>query len=396
MKKIFFITLILFSFFANNIYANSITINGASISSTILSIAQNNNLNVIIDPKVEGNITTTLTNMSPKEMIKSIAKGNNLYYGEEDNIIYINKDHFIKNFYTLYVKYLDLEIVKHKVDAILNPKDKKEENKVILDPFNSTISFYATKPQYEKIQMLLNKDDKKPKQVSLEAKIISIENNKSKDLGIQWSWSNIPSTHNLSDTNKNDKEKRENPFGTAIRFGKNINSLGYEIGIGAKLNALISKGYAKVLARPNIVTIQGKEAIINIGGEVPVTTTTISDNTTTTSVEYRPAGIILRYTPRVNDEGDITVDVHTEVSTPAYVEDLKAYRFQKRSADTLVRLKNGETMVIGGLISKDEMDNMSKVPFLSDIPILGNLFKYSQKGNRTTELMIFLTAKEVD
>ena len=135
--------------------------------------------------------------------------------------------------------------------------------------------------------------------------------------------------------------------------------------------------------------------MINIGSEVPVPTVATTNATTTTSIEYREAGIILKCTPRVNEDGIITVKVHTEVSSPLYVEDMKAYRFQKRSADTTVRLKDGETMVIGGLIGKDEAKQMSKVPFLGDIPILGNLFKHIQNSKTDSEIMIFLTAKEV-
>ena len=180
-----------------------------------------------------------------------------------------------------------------------------------------------------------------------------------------------------------------------IRFGKGVDGYPYEFYYEAKLSALISEGKANILARPNITTIQGNEAVINIGSEVPVPTVATTNSTTTTSIEYREAGIILKCTPRVNEDGIITVKVHTEVSSPLYVEDMKAYRFQKRSADTTVRLKDGETMVIGGLIGKDEAKQMSKVPFLGDIPILGNLFKHIQNSKTDSEIMIFLTAKEV-
>ena len=180
-----------------------------------------------------------------------------------------------------------------------------------------------------------------------------------------------------------------------IRFGKGADGYPYEFYYEAKLSALISEGKANILARPNITTIQGNEAVINIGSEVPVPTVATTNSTTTTSIEYREAGIILKCTPRVNEDGIITVKVHTEVSSPLYVEDMKAYRFQKRSADTTVRLKDGETMVIGGLIGKDEAKQMSKVPFLGDIPILGNLFKHIQNSKTDSEIMIFLTAKEV-
>ena len=155
---------------------------------------------------------------------------------------------------------------------------------------------------------------------------------------------------------------------------------------------MIADGKAKMLARPNITTLQGHEAVINIGGEVPVPTQSVTESSTTTTMTYRQTGIILRCIPRVNTGGMITAEVHTEVSSPLYVNDIKAYRFQKRSADTTVRLRDGETMVIGGLIGSDESRSMSKVPFIGDVPILGSFFRNYKRNHTESEIMIFLTA----
>ena len=158
------------------------------------------------------------------------------------------------------------------------------------------------------------------------------------------------------------------------------------------LDALSTQGKAKILARPNVTTIQGREAIINIGGEIPIPKTYVTVSASTTSYEYRQAGIILRCRPQVNADGYITAAVHTEVSSPLYEESMKAYRFQNRSADTIVRMKDGETMVIGGLIGSEESRTLSKIPFLGDLPILGNFFKSKKTSRESSEIMIFLTA----
>ena len=181
-----------------------------------------------------------------------------------------------------------------------------------------------------------------------------------------------------------------------IRFGRGPEGVPYEFYYTAAIRALITDGRAKMLARPNITTVQGHEALINIGAEVPVPRVSTSNSVTTSGVEYREAGIILRYTPRVTADGSIVARVHTEVSTPVYVDDLKAYRFQKRSADTTVRLRNGETMVIGGLIDSDESRSLAKIPFLGDIPVLGAFFRSVRTSKTETELMIFLTAHVLD
>ena len=177
-----------------------------------------------------------------------------------------------------------------------------------------------------------------------------------------------------------------------LRFGRSPAGVPFEFYYEAKINALVTDGKAKLLSRPNITTLTGQEAVINIGGKVPVPTTETTDRSTTTSFTYRNAGIILRCTPWVSDDGTITAAVHTEVSSPLYVADLKAYRFQERSAHTTVRLRDGETMVIGGLIGSEEARSLSKIPFLGDLPILGAFFKSERKSKSDSEIIMFLTA----
>ena len=328
------------------------------------------------------------------------------------------------------INYLELDKIAQTINLMLtgnlpdkiDDKDKKTaiNNKVMIDESENTISFYGTLKQYEQIK-IFTRTRQTAKQVSLEAKVTAIQKDAAKDLGVSWEWSKLPQSpeHEITyDTVKHtvineDGSKEEitdylpvdevtrkwnddENIPGVIRFGKGVDGYPYEFYYAAKIDALISDGKANILARPNITTIQGKEAVINIGSEVPVPTVSTTNSTTTTSIKYREAGIILKCTPRVNEDGIITVKVHTEVSSPMYVEDMKAYRFQKRSADTIVRLKDGQTMVIGGLIGSDEAKQMSKIPFLGDIPILGNLFKHIQKSKSDTEVMIFLTAHEVN
>ena len=131
---------------------------------------------------------------------------------------------------------------------------------------------------------------------------------------------------------------------------------------------------------------------MSVGDRIPIPRVDVSNNITTTSYTYEDAGIILKVTPRINDDGTITATVYTEVSTPQYVPAMGVYRFNKRSADTIITLQDGEPMVIGGLIGKEEEDSISKVPFLSSLPLLGALFRNHHKSNTESELMIFLTA----
>lgn len=434
IKKYLILLIVILGIVCSNIIsvsANELEAVDVDIRNLLTSIALTNNLNIVISDEVQGNVSVKLSNINAQDMIKIIAENNNYTYQFKDNVIYISKGDKDINLYTVQINYLELDKIAQTINLMLtgnlpdkiDDKDKKTaiNNKVMIDESENTISFYGTLKQYEQIKKFLQEQDKPQKQVSLEAKVTAIQKDAAKDLGVSWEWSKLPQSpeHEITyDTVKHtvinedgSKEEitdylpvdevtrkwndNENIPGV-IRFGKGVDGYPYEFYYAAKIDALISDGKANILARPNITTIQGKEAVINIGSEVPVPTVSTTNSTTTTSIKYREAGIILKCTPRVNEDGIITVKVHTEVSSPMYVEDMKAYRFQKRSADTIVRLKDGQTMVIGGLIGSDEAKQMSKIPFLGDIPILGNLFKHIQKSKSDTEVMIFLTAREVN
>lgn len=434
IKKYLILLVVILEIICSNIIsvsANELEAVDVDIRNLLTSIALANNLNIVISDEVQGNVSVKLSNINAQDMIKIIVENNNYTYQFKDNVIYISKGDKDINLYTVQINYLELDKIAQTINLMLtgnltdkiDDKDKKTaiNNKVMIDESENTISFYGTLKQYEQIKNFLQEQDKPQKQVSLEAKVTAIQKDAAKDLGVSWEWSKLPQSpeHEITyDTVKHtvineDGSKEEitdylpvdevtrkwnddENIPGVIRFGKGVDGYPYEFYYAAKIDALISDGKANILARPNITTIQGKEAVINIGSEVPVPTVSTTNSTTTTSIKYREAGIILKCTPRVNEDGIITVKVHTEVSSPMYVEDMKAYRFQKRSADTIVRLKDGQTMVIGGLIGSDEAKQMSKIPFLGDIPILGNLFKHIQKSKSDTEVMIFLTAHEVD
>ncbi len=295
----------------------------------------------------------------------------------------------------------------------------RRDRRISCDYQTHSLIFYGTEAEAEQVRRLVKELDVPARQVALEARVLAISREAAKNLGLQWQWSSLPQYPERETSYESRRQSVQNPDGSystittdipktevtrkwgnnsygIIQFGRGPEGHPFEFYYGAAINALITDGKAKVLARPNITTIQGHEAVINIGGEVPVTETSVSNSVTTTSISYKEAGIILRYTPRLNGDGTITAEVHTEVSSPLYVEEMKAYRFQSRSADTTVRLRDGETMVIGGLIGSEEAKSLSKIPFLGDLPVLGAFFRNVRRSKTDSEIMIFLTARALD
>lgn len=257
--------------------------------------------------------------------------------------------------------------------------------KLGMDKNSNSLIYQGSEQEHHILTQLLNRLDKPTNQITLEAKIIAINQEHNKNLGINWNWDTIPQRDSNDDDDTN--ESNDTNFGGNFKFWR-----GYAFRFNATLNALISKGRARVLARPHIITTPGREASIFIGDHIPVQTEKHDNSGNYMATEYIDAGIKLQYTPLISQDGKmVTAKVHTEVSTPVLISELKNYRITSRTADTHVRMFSGQTLVIGGLINEEEQNTLQKVPFLGDLPLLGHLFRNRTKKSSKVEVMLLLT-----
>ncbi|MBE8951967.1 MAG: type II secretion system protein GspD [Quinella sp. 1Q7] len=432
----------------------TLNVHDADLRATIMLVAKTGGLNVVADDSVKGNVSISVTDVDPVRVLEIIANIKNLRLLHEADVYILTAElrpAEPMQSYVLPIKFGDAAILRKAVfksldmepdkplsestkfkdadgiertytyryrerssnDWKTDTEDEKDPRakRVYVNPEVNALVLYGTPAEYERVKNLLATLDVELKQVSVEARIIAIDKNATKNLGVEWMWSTVPQypdrdveytppTYNSNGTLRTSgfyKETytREANASTGygiIQFGRGPTGTPFEFYYGAKINALVTDGKAKILSRPNVTTIQGREAVINVGSSVPVPKISSNNTATTTEFEYRDAGIILRYTPRINADGTITATIHTEVSTPQYVEDMGAYRFNTRSADTTVTVRDGEPMIIGGLIGAEEAKSVSKIPFLGDLPILGALFRNHRKSKSESELIIFLTA----
>ena len=169
--------------------------------------------------------------------------------------------------------------------------------------------------------------------------------------------------------------------------------------MNATIHALSSVNKTEILSRPSILTRSSQQATILVGQSIPlITNSRVSDtnNTTINTVSYQDVGIILRVTPFITQAGLVEMIVSPEISslsatTVPISTGVNSPVIDKRSADTVVVTPSDQTVVIGGLISTQVIDQENKVPILGDIPLLGYAFKRNIKKNQKTELLIFLT-----
>lgn len=163
------------------------------------------------------------------------------------------------------------------------------------------------------------------------------------------------------------------------------------------VNALVAKGDANVLANPKITTLDGKQAEINIGNRIPYAVPADTSGTSAQwAIRYIDAGVSLKIMSDVRADGIIISNIKPEVSSVSEWRSTAAGEFpviSTRNADVTVKIKDGETLAIGGLISKSERENTAKLPFFSEIPLIGWLFQRKINEEARTEIVFLITPR---
>ncbi len=246
------------------------------------------------------------------------------------------------------------------------------------------------------------------KMVMMDVKVVEFPRSEMQELGLKWSptgggtvaavWlpvrkgKNGPYQLNIPATS--DVTPVTDPGVTTTTLHSALNVLGgINVGLNMQLKALEQDGRAAVLAEPQLSARSGSEATFLAGGEYPY----VVSNLTGTTVAFKPYGISLAIKPTVDRDGYVRASINTEVSSiDSSVSTPEGPALKKRSTVTEFNVKAGETIVLSGMLTRDNSTNIDKVPFLGDIPILGALFRSKRYQNNETELVIFVTPMIVD
>ncbi len=181
--------------------------------------------------------------------------------------------------------------------------------------------------------------------------------------------------------------------------GSTLGNVLFKIADGAlilfQLRAMIDQRNGRVLAAPRVATLDGNAAVILLGDQFPVVSSTSTPTGIVQTVSFVDTGVKLEVTPRINGDGLMTIRLKPSVSSVVEIitttAGTRAPRLATRSVDTTLTLQDGQTIVIGGLISQEERKQTIKVPLLGDIPILGELFRFTSTDVRNTELVFLIT-----
>jgi general secretion pathway protein D len=276
--------------------------------------------------------------------------------------------------------------------------------KVIADRDNNALLILANGAEYEKIEDAIKKLDVVPRQVLVEVTIAEVTLVGALNYGLEWFFS---SNNNLSGrlTNATHGALPSDPTGAVIPklpFSAVWRASGGNV--SAVLSALASNTKVNVLSSPHIMVTDNQLAKINVGSSVPVQgqstlTGTGAGAAITTSVSYVDTGVVLSVRPHINSGGLVTLEITQEVSevqVGVTTSGLNSPTINKRSAQTIVAVQSGDTMVLAGLIKDDKNNVSSGLPLLSEIPIFGALFGAKTDSSTRRELIITITPRVVN
>ncbi len=175
-------------------------------------------------------------------------------------------------------------------------------------------------------------------------------------------------------------------------------SLGLLDPIRVRVNALLNNGDARLLARPNVTAIEGAAAQITLGGERPVPTAVATQGAVGTSFEFRRFGVIISMRPTVTSDNTILLQIRADITQPDRTFEVNAGGAivpgeSVRSIDTTLNVRPGDTIVMGGLLTNERRQQLTKIPILGDLPIIGSLFRSKRFENNETELAIFMSPR---
>jgi hypothetical protein len=242
------------------------------------------------------------------------------------------------------------------------------------------------------LNLLREKIDVPAKQIVIEAQAIELESTKARDLGIsvESASGKVMASYGLQDP----QTSAMLPFTFAFDSSLNLMYL-----FRARLAALVEKGEAEILSNPSVLVLDGRQARIQIGQQVPVVKSTSTSAGIYASVDYFPVGIVLNLRPRVSqDDTQISMQVETIVSAVSQAGTESAASkvayapfVDNRQVQTFVRVMNNTPFIIGGLIAKEDRNTITGIPFLSEIPGVGALFRRTVTSTKKKEVIIVIT-----
>ena len=395
----------------------SIDVSDQSIVLVVKQLVEQAGLNYIMSPLVVGNVTVTFNDVPLEEALRNILAVHDSLYVPTNNVIrIITSTEMVAKAEPILTKTFEIVYVDAVEVVTALDKFKSPQGSVSSIKGTSHIIVTDTESKITEITGLLEKIDRITPQILVEARIYDITSRDKLDLGVKWSAgrrTNYASGLAVNDDITVSKSGADtyvgsstNPFMTGVfdaptaktsastygfmRFGW----LSPNIDIDAQLNAEKEITEAKLLANPRILVLDNETALFDIITEHPYVERTVSAGTVTESVKFKEVGVKLVVTPHVTRDGMLRLHIMPEFNV--FVERVTLSTtdipvVDTRKVDTIALVKDGQTVVLGGMRKKDVSKEENKIPLLGDLPLIGGLFRFEGEDTAVTELIVFIT-----
>ncbi len=346
----------------------------------LVRLARETGLRLIVDDTVKRTITVNFVNRKVSDVLNSIVSTYGLSCREVGGITMVSEGipkgpstYLLSDIDAISTQYVLAPNAKSLLPVFLQDhvKTNGEQNSVILS---------APPDVLRKFREDIKQFDIPADQIMIDVLMVEFSGSSSTELGLNWDWSAAKPAFSA------DPAYGDIVFRTLTDLPR---------GFTANLHALVTKGKARVRANPRIATVSGQNASIFIGKQrylsTPVAMSSSDYYSQTNSID---AGVQLNMTPWTGGAGEIIVDIRPEISVLS-APDAKTGLPDKstRRANTSVHVRDGETIIIGGLLQNETMKTRTKAPILGDIPLLGGLFRTTDERETTTEMVIFITPR---
>lgn len=395
----------------------------ADIRNVLRILAYKSGVNIVAGPDVSGLITIQLTDIPWEEALKVILKTYGYGYERTGNVITVSTyeklsekrkiEKELAEQEPLATEVFPLNYAKSKEVAVSLREMLTPRGRVNFDERTNTVMVTDSSSSVDKIRTIIPSLDVVTPQVLIEAKVIETKLDNTDKLGIDWTakvtafgaqrptlwpfpkledsrFTPLPSSVGTDISGRSTTFPA--PASTEFKFGT-LNFQQFQ----AVLEFLSNRTNTNTLSNPRIVTLDNQPASITVGTKWPVAQYTYNSEQAKWQVsgwEYQEYGILLKVTPHVNREGYVTMDIAPQVSerTGDVTFDTAAIPIlSTQETSTRVMIKDGETLVIAGLLKDKVTDTKKKIPILGDIPILGLIFQKNEKVLEKTDLLIFIT-----
>ncbi len=379
----------------------SLDVQGAEIGTVLRSLSSYSGMNIVASPRVIGKVTVRLDSVPWREAMTVILRAHGYDYVEEYGIIRVDTAEELRKELVeakradraaddlqplvmgmVSIDYANAEEVKGALKNMLTKRGTIE-----VDERTNTLIVSDIQSQLDMIKEAALKLDSRTPQVEINARLVDLDLRASRELGINWygtaSFDDVDGVFGARVT-----APVENAAGN-LTYGV----IGNDGTLDIDLQALEQSNMAQLISNPIITTTDNREASILVGQKIPLIVQDQSGNAIT---QLTTIGIMLKVTPHINSNEKITLDLHNEVSDLSSQATVQGGVIINTSeSDTRVLVQDGETAVIGGLIRKVEADAEIGIPLLSDLPIVGALFRHTTKTKNNRELVVFVTPRIV-